>query len=491
MVRDQWHLRQTSNHIRRLRSHSVTPAGIYARISNDRGGSGLGVARQEADCRQLAETRQWTVHKVYVDNDTSAYRSKKPRPGYENLVADLKAGTITAVIAWHPDRLHRSPKELEAFIDVIDAAGAAVATVQAGDLDLATATGRMTARIVGAVARHESEHKAERQQRKHVELAQAGRPSGGGERPYGFNSDRVTIRESEAVIIREIAERLIAGDSLVGVSLDLNARGIPTATGGTWHRSHLSRMMTAGRLAGLREHRGEIVGRAVWPAILDRSTWETLVRILRDPNRRGPVPRKYLLTAGLTVCGLCEARLVSRPLRGKRRYVCDSGPLGVGCGKIGILAEPLEDLVASIVLDHLDGEGLAAAIGRKPEPDQPSSVSVAAELAAVEARLDEAATMFADGTIDRRGWLTARRRLEDRRSDLTALLVEPVRGAALGRLVGGAGLRERWETLSLDQRHAVIAAVVDRVVIGPAIQGRNFFDPGRLLPPRGDIVWRV
>ncbi|MGZ6528310.1 MAG: recombinase family protein, partial [Actinomycetota bacterium] len=74
--------------------------------------------RQEADCRDLVARREWAVAGVYVDDDRSAY-SGKPRPGYEELIADLKAGRINAVVAWHPDRLHRSPRELEDFIDLL------------------------------------------------------------------------------------------------------------------------------------------------------------------------------------------------------------------------------------------------------------------------------------------------------------------------------------------------------------------------------------
>ena len=47
-------------------------AAIYARISRDREGAGLGVERQEADCRALAERLGWDVVAVYVDNDISA-----------------------------------------------------------------------------------------------------------------------------------------------------------------------------------------------------------------------------------------------------------------------------------------------------------------------------------------------------------------------------------------------------------------------------------
>src|SRR6266480_3766265 len=92
------------------------PCCIYCRISEDREGAGLGVADQEADCRELAGELGLEVVAVFSDNDRSAY-SSKPRPGYEDMLRMIAAGTVSAVLAWHTDRLHRSPTELENYIN--------------------------------------------------------------------------------------------------------------------------------------------------------------------------------------------------------------------------------------------------------------------------------------------------------------------------------------------------------------------------------------
>src|SRR3546814_9581184 len=57
-----------------------TTAVIYARISRDREGAGLGVDRQLQDCRELADRLGLTVGNTFRDDDTSAY-SGKPRKG--------------------------------------------------------------------------------------------------------------------------------------------------------------------------------------------------------------------------------------------------------------------------------------------------------------------------------------------------------------------------------------------------------------------------
>jgi hypothetical protein len=111
-------------------------AGIYVRISSDRTGAGLGVARQEEDCRAWCARHGWAVARVYVDNDVSAY-SGRARPQWEALLGDIAAGLISAVVCWHVDRLTRSPRELEEVIDLHDRRGIMLATVT-GEMDLAT-----------------------------------------------------------------------------------------------------------------------------------------------------------------------------------------------------------------------------------------------------------------------------------------------------------------------------------------------------------------
>src|SRR5579884_2476096 len=148
-------------------------AGLYCRISADKEGAGLGVERQREDCEALARKRGWTVAGVYVDNDISAYSGKR-RPGYRRLLRDIQQGRINAIVAWHTDRLHRSLRELEEFIDVCEAGQVKVETVRAGELDYKTPSGRAMARILGTWARYESEHRSERIRRKHVEMAEKG-----------------------------------------------------------------------------------------------------------------------------------------------------------------------------------------------------------------------------------------------------------------------------------------------------------------------------
>ena len=95
------------------------------------------MARQLEDCQRLAEARGWTVVERYVDQDVSAYTGAV-RPEYGRLWADIEGRALDAVAIYRADRLHRQPRELEAFIDLCEAVGLTNVASVGGDLDLTT-----------------------------------------------------------------------------------------------------------------------------------------------------------------------------------------------------------------------------------------------------------------------------------------------------------------------------------------------------------------
>jgi site-specific DNA recombinase len=469
-------------------------AAVYCRISDDRTGQHAGVSRQEKDCRELADRRRWPVAHLYVDNDLSAYRGK-PRPQYRKMLEDIRTGQIDAILVWHLDRLHRSPKELEEFFEICDQAGLKHMACVSGDIDLATDDGKFHARILGAVARKESDDKSRRLKRKHLELAQQGRGKGGGTRPFGFHADRVTIKAEEAELIREAGKRILAGESLRGVCADWKRRGIKTVTGAEWSTTVLKSILVGPRTAGLREHQGDVVRtkdggpvKAEWPGIITRQQNEKLRALLLDPSRRkfaGTSARRYLLT-GFIYCGLCDAKLVARPRDDKRRcYVCASGPNFHGCGKIRTLAEPVEEEARLQVFVRLDA-GLTETL--KDATDEGDDQALLDSLREDEAALEQLARdHYVDRIIGRSEYLAARQGLEYSIEATKRRLA----GNGHSRVVldlprGIDALREAWDVRGLDWRRSLIAAVVERIELKPAVKGRNFFDPNRVL-----ILWRA
>ena len=167
------------------------------------------------------------------------------------MLADVEAGRITAVISWHPDRLHRRAAELERYIGVCERHRVENQTVTAGMWDLSTPSGRMVARQLGAVAAYESEHKSERLKSARIQQARNGGHHG-GQRCYGYAKDGVTVVLGEAAEIAAACKSIAGGASLRGIVRDMNARKVPTTTGnvGTWTSMRLRQTLMSPRIAG-------------------------------------------------------------------------------------------------------------------------------------------------------------------------------------------------------------------------------------------------
>ncbi|WP_218720681.1 recombinase family protein [Nocardia sp. MH4] len=490
---------------------------IYVRISQDREGAGLGVDRQETDCRALAAQLGGTVVAVYIDNDVSAYSGKR-RKGYEKLLAAIESGAINGVLAWHPDRLHRSPLELESYIDLSDPApksrrqGVITHTVRAGRWDLSTPSGRMVARMIGAAARYESEHKSDRIRAARVQAAKAGKHHG-GMRPFGFERDGVTLRPYEAAEIRTAAEAVVSGVSLRALVRDLNARGVLTVKAANlveqgeelppgkymWSSQAVRDFLVSPRSAGLSSHLGEVVGTAQWPAIVPESTWRAARAILTDPARRtngGRGRGPAWLGSGIYVCGVCgkaALRVSSKSSSGKtnslkkviRPYRCSNREFYAETGHVNRDAYLLDAFVEEVVVGYMaQNRNLLQRLTKRQHGEGVDVDAMVAEQAAIREQQDEAALMFTRREITGRQLATMTADLETRADELTAQLAAIGERGPLDEVAAADDVRTLWfgtkedrsDGLPLAKRRAILQALVTVTVLKTVKRGPAF-DP--------------
>jgi site-specific DNA recombinase len=461
----------------------MTRTALYARLSQDRNGESTSIDRQLADSRAFASARGWEVVEEYTDRDLSAY-SGAERPGLEAMLSAVQDGHVDVVVAWKLDRLLRRSRDWERVWSIAEAAGANVATVQDSIDTSSPMTGKLVPRLMTMVGELESESISIRARSKAAEIARAGRHHGGGTRPFGLSADWSRVRPTEAALIHEAARRVLDGDSLHGIAIEWNQRGVKTSTGGHWRAEALRQMLVSPRIAGLRSHRGAIVGSGGYPAILDEPTFRALeARLQQRRGSRGPQPRAHLLS-GILHCSRC-----GRPMVGHRdendvvRYMCQPKPRG--CGGTLIKAAPMDDMIREAVLDYLDTPALASAI-EAHESQSVATVDLEALHTDEQALEQLAIDHYADRRIGRSEFLAARDVLEAR---VKAAKTKMSRTNGTGRLRSimglGSALRQAWDTETFDWRRALILAVVESIVVRPGRHGFNQFDPSRAT-----ISWR-
>jgi site-specific DNA recombinase len=279
-------------------------AVAYARISRDDVGAGLGVDRQVEDCTKLITSRGWLLADTYLDNDVSAF-SGRTRPAYERLVRDIRAGRADVVVAWAPERLHRSPRELEDFIELMESSGVAVETVKAGTWDVSTSHGRLVARMLGAVSRAESERTGERVSRAHRQAKERG--FWRGPIPFGMRPSAKPglpeTDETKAETVRRIYRRILVGDALTRIASDLNADGIRPTRGSAWTHTGISRLIASPALGGMIRVDGELQP-AAFNGVVTAEDWHAaLAALRRRPRGESRRPREKLsLLGGLLRC---------------------------------------------------------------------------------------------------------------------------------------------------------------------------------------------
>jgi DNA invertase Pin-like site-specific DNA recombinase len=459
-------------------------AAIYCRISRDKEGAGLGVARQEKDCRALAERLGWEVAAVYVDNDISA-ASGKPRPQYRAMLEAVQRGDVQGVIAWHTDRLHRRPVELEEFISIAEVSDLHVQTVKAGELDLSTSAGRMVARMLGAAARHEVDNTRDRIKAKKAQAAKAGLYRG-GPRPFGYLKGGMRIKESEAEVVREVTSALLAGRSLRAMAAELNDRGVPTPRGKAWTNRALKQVIVRPRIAGMiskgpaDRHGMEIVNEeAKWPAIVPKEQFIAVRDLLMQPSRRSSFSTEVShLGSGLYLCGRCGASL--RPgLLPRRARDEDDAPrrFQYRCVEnlhLTISEEPTDEHVRGVVAEIVKDPRVVASLGASR--DQETSALVAADRKqrdVLAARLDSFERDYAAGAITGAQLAKAAARVQADIQEVETRLAKAVQRAAASPLFAAPDPGAAFLAAPVDLQRSVLSTLVT-VKVMPSGPGKKW-----------------
>ncbi|GAA1902955.1 recombinase family protein [Lapillicoccus jejuensis] len=449
-------------------------AAIYVRQSLDKSGEALAVGRQLAECLELVESRGWEVADVYQDNDVSA-SSGKMRPEWSRLLTDLADGRHDVLVAWHTDRMYRRLRDLVELIDIVEKRrNFKIATVRSSDIDLSTPAGRMSASMLGSVAAYEVQQKGDRQRAANRQRAQDGVVLW-SRRPFGFDRDgsTVTVVKAESKEIKAAARKVLKGATLSSIAADLNARGIPTTTGGRWTVTAVRRTLVNPRTAGRVVSRGQDYG-ATGPKILDAETFDRVGALLRDPARKSAPPStavKYLLS-GLACCGR------------------DDEPMYATSNPQGVMVYRCQSCYMTRRMDLVDEVVIAVVMSRLTQPDGLGLFDQGGDLVQVRGRLldlqerrDGLASLLAEGLLTAQAVREQATKLTAEIDVLERRISQADSTTTVARLARAEDVAAAYRRLSLmDQRKVINTLLSVRIL--PAGKGVRF-DPSQVA-----VQWR-
>ncbi|MGR3433986.1 MAG: recombinase family protein [Shimia sp.] len=436
-------------------------AAVYARFSSDRQEMSS-IDDQIAMTSACCEAQGWTVARTFADVAKSG-RSLR-RDGVQALLRAIEAGQVDVVVVEAVDRLTRRIADGLNTLDLFRHRSTRLISVTDGEQDFPTMP--ITAMGAQLAAQNIGVH-AQRPLREGIERGRLVSKAYGYRAPdceTGLN--RATHPEAAAVV-RRIFEAFADGHAPDAIASDLNAEGIPSPTGGTWHGSTIRG--NAGRGEGIlrnRLYRGtatigrteksyhpETGSKRVRPTpdravevdipelrIVPEPPWHAVQaeldrRAAQVHGKRNAVAarRTRSLLSGLLTCGCCRG---SYMIRSRSSYGCHEAAKGACDGKRMISRRQLEARVLDRVRVAMRSGDVRAAFDAAP--------------AAERAKLDAADI---DGEM-----ATAPTRRTEAKAKLDASLAAIEDGAP------SAAFESRAETLAAEiaQADARIATLADR-----------------------------
>ena len=472
---------------------------LYCRISIDRRGRKEGVEAQERWGRKYAaETWPGLPVKVFKDNHLSAADDDVVRPDYEKLRAAINRGEVEHLWTVEQYRIERREIQWFQLAAEMDAAGI---TELHTNRDGIVRVQDEVAGIKAVLGAGEVRRLKRRINDTLAEKAALGEPP--GSRPLGYKHGKladgtktyIQVPE-EAAAIRQAAEWVLSGWSLQNIARQLRERGLRGARGGEIRPNSLRESIISATTAGQRVYRGEIVGPGNWEPILDEATWQACRIKLSQPRRvvrsdgkgeykisgRNPgntTGRKYLLTGGLAVCGVCEHNLLGamQPMRGKRIPYLRCHPNAGGRGCVGIALEKTQDYVVERLFEELDKPEFLGSIVADEHGARRAEIADALDV--IDRRRGELATLWATpGELTATEWKEARRGLTENERELRRELAElppPVVNIDI------AGAKDAWPDMTLDEQREFLRLFIRQVKVYRLPAGtKPQFDPRRI-----------
>jgi len=349
---------------------TAKPYDIYARVSRvkSKKKNEPSTGGQVAICCLRLADLDLPEGKVLVDPGRSAWDPTVQRPAWDELMDRLERGVSGGFIVFDLERFTRQPKDGERMIErMIELAARGLGVLDSeSEYDLTTPNGKKAFRDAINAAAYYSDRLSTRSARGKKLKAMAGEPNGSA-RPFGFEDDRVTQREGEAAVLRELTTRLLDGELPDALVADLNTREIPTTQGKPWTRPALKMLLTrqrnCGRIIYTDPASGltSVVGRLPGDPIVSEEDFDRTTAIYAA-RRRGRPSSPHYLCSSFAVCGQpgCGQILHGRTRNGlkpypdgsvSRSYWCN--PTSGGCGKTEVDQRALDSAARALAIEIL------------------------------------------------------------------------------------------------------------------------------------------
>lgn len=495
----------------------------YLRVSKDRAGREGRSPDQQHDenAETIARHPGWSLHPSPYREPTAVSASRYTRGAraeFERLLEDLEDDKFgaDALALWESSRGSRRTGEWVDLIELCEKRGVKIWVTTHGRLyDPANARDRRSMLEDAVDSEYESAKTSARILRDVRASAQKGRPHGkniyGYQRIYDPTSGQlheVIPHPKHSLVVKEAAQRVLAGDSYYVIAKNYNERGIPQRRPAFkeirkdygWTAAAVKQMLTMPAYAGLRQHQGQVLDgvETLWPAIINIDDWNKLqsVMAVRGTKRPENWQATHLL-AGIARCGVCGAgtRVGKQnagraafdengnklPRQSYKTYLCVGIPGKTGF-HVAMREEHLDLLTTTVVLLRVQQPDFLARIGQQDGTVDAERGQLLEQISTHQTWLEKVRERAAtEQNLDL---------LFDQEARVMPLIKEAqkklVSLAATDPLIidlaGSDDVEARWEQLDLLQKRQIIRLLVVPLIhrVPRGTKGRKGINPDRV-----------
>jgi DNA invertase Pin-like site-specific DNA recombinase len=218
---------------------------IYARQSVDKKDS-VSIEVQIEACKAFLKTDNY---EIYFDKGYSAKTINRPR--MNDLNKDIEDGKVSRVIAYKLDRISRNTVDFGNLLTFYEKHNIEFISTNE-KFDTGSPIGTAMINIVMVFAQMEREVIAQRIADNYRFRSSTGKYFMGGGVPFGYTTEKAIIDGKKASIIipnensellQEMFDRFTSGESITGITKDLNSRGKRTSNNKLWTSLAIKRIL--------------------------------------------------------------------------------------------------------------------------------------------------------------------------------------------------------------------------------------------------------
>ena len=226
----------------------LTRVAAYARVSSGKDAMHHSLSAQVSYYSSLIQKHPgWTYAGVYADEAKTG--TKDSRANFQRLIADCQQGRIDLVITKSVSRFARNTVTLLETVRQLKDMGVDV-YFEEQNIHTMSTDGELMLTILASYAQEESRSASENQKWRIRKNFKEGRPWNGVMLGYRQQGGKYIIVPEEAEIVRRIYTEYLAGKGLEAIVNGLNADGILTQKGFTWHKGPVSRILRNSNYTG-------------------------------------------------------------------------------------------------------------------------------------------------------------------------------------------------------------------------------------------------